>query len=399
MRVLAAIALVAQLFLVPSGSASAAKQHGDRESAAAVVRSYKIKLARFGLTPSEAQRSSRAGLTAASNPLVPLWAGLVRVGLPKIDSIQRSDTVDGNPSIFILLHSAPAPDPQKPGPIQQLFGLTYALTSGDIQALPPKDCGGTQSEKNACCLDGPYPECVASYSWDDCNNDICRDFEKLNGYFTVLKAISRELSVHSKLVPKSQLLVNIPGDRLLFLWPYANTKGREPVYLRTELSADVIDRVLVYSHFAQPLVGKLKGIQPSSEKALCDGFGSRYSDFQLGDASRPEIFFAGLGRDTAATGLPGHSSSYSHSVYIESQANESRLALTAGAKPAVGAGNPEFIQFSTIGQTEPTRQLFCLPSVTMKQIYDYRSLLNSSESSVFVFGLTYLREFWKLLEG
>ena len=223
--------------------------------------------------------------------------------------------------------------------------------------------------------------------------------EKLGAVLSVMQGLSRELAQASVLVPKSKLGEVVSGDKLYFYWPYVSTSGPEPVYLRTELTGDLIDRILVYARASLPTIRRAQDRPDGVHTVACTVSGDAFVAYPLDPESQDDVFFAGIGRPTRAKGLPGHGGGNSVSLYVQSQPDSTRLASVEGVKPPIGSGNPEFVRWAQIGQTDPSRPFRCLDPIAMKSMFDFRASLNNAEAATFVFGLMYLKQFWLEIPG
>lgn len=341
--------------------------------------------------------ASLAANASDPNPLVPLWAGILRIGLDSTKCWHVLGTQNGLPSILFLFTNAPPPSKDNPSAVQQVWALTHSIATGTFKIDPPKNCGSNNIDANTCCLQSPYPGCIATYSWSFCGrNDICKGAQKLGGAYSILTSFARELGKNSTAITKAQLFQGSPGDKVFFLWPYTyiGKTGEEPLLLRTEITGDLIDRLYVVANAALPTVRRLADKNRGSTFLTCSVGEQDFADFALSSEEVPEVFYSGIGRESSVATPPGTAMKASMSLYVEVTDGASHIAPIATIKDPVGSGNSEFIRFSEIGRDYPDRPFDCLPGVKMGDIYRLRSLMNNPEASTFIFGAAFLRAFF-----
>lgn len=103
------------------------------------------------------------------------------------------------------------------------------------------------------------------------------------------------------------------------------------------------------------------------------------------------MFYVSSGMATAARMPAGYNAAWSPSLYVETSPLLSRIGLVQGVRPAVGPGNPEWIDFADIGWTAPGQAFHCMPGVTMADLHRLRSQISNADAVLFIFGLVFLR--------
>lgn len=331
-------------------------------------------------------------VSVVPSPTLILWKFIGKqfkniTALPDITS-----KLDGGISTVVTT----VPKYSPPNIAEKIWSLSVGILSGEYSLTPPTVCSGQPDVVSKCCLASPHPSCVHAYHWDFCSSnpapDLCIGLYKAGAATSIWKELSTEFANTSQLLSTNDILGGrLAGGKLYFAWPYTsnaddNVKGK---YLVTEMSGDLVDRMMSVTYGGLGVDRQLNNISDGSLSLECDSSSKLFKDYAFDSDSNNNVMYVSIGRDTNAAMPTAERAGWSTSFYVESLPDRTRISLVQGEHPTLESTN-KLIDFAAIGSQEPQRPLYCLDSVKFGDIWNIKAQLNNSEAALLLFSTSYL---------